>query len=695
MFNKRKKHLYQQILQADPRACQVRTYNNDILYTNAKGTLWLGLQNTPFNFLSSYNPKEQYANLLEAYKHHLPFSSTFENGKNILSVQLVPLIKATLIAITDKTLPQKSYQELETQLDVLAETIRELDIPIYLSDKNGILMYVNPALLNEIKVDLAELIGKKRDLILSNLSNWSEKKIIVANENLILGFKKQFLCKPFDEKNSVIPSLFLDPKTHYIHGANISACKLLDRTLSELIGNNFDDLWENSAQKNLKNLWEKILSSSYDGKPIELKLNLEDFSQIKTFHAFFDIQKEIIICSLFDITPRKKLEMQLAQDQKMQALGQLTGGIAHDFNNILTAIIGFTDLLLERHPMGDASFSDLMQIKGNAKKAASLVGQLLTFSRKTPILTQLISVHDSFVDLTPLLQRSIAPSCTLDLEMKRNLGCIRLDPNQFTQIFLNLAINAKDAMPKGGIFHISVTQEKVKKAKFLGAETIPVGDYIKITTHDSGIGISPENLAHIFEPFFTTKEKTAESGTGLGLSTVYGIIRSASGFIYVDSEQNVGTTFTIYLPRYETEEKPPETSVTSSALPNVFLPSKTGTIILADDEDGIRLVVNRVLKMKGFEVIECTNAKEALEAVRTLPETKLLITDMIMPGMNGEQLIEEAIKINPYLKAILMSGYSAQFEKHTSHGKMPFSFISKPFVLSDLLAKIQEVLENH
>lgn len=694
MFNGPKKHLYQQILQADPRACQVRTYDNKILYTNAKGTLLLGLQNNPFSFLSDYNRKQLYSDLLDAYQHHLPFSSTFENGKNILSVQLFPLIRATLIAVTDKTLPQKSYQELESQLDVLAETVRGLEIPVYLTDKDHTLLYVNPAFMNEVNLDLPLIIGKKKEYILKNAVGWSEKKLNAAAEELILGTKKQLLYEEQDIQTSPIPTLLLNSKTHLIMGGNAAVFSILDKELTDLSNRSFDDLWESSAQKTLKTLWEKIENNHFDGKPVELRLNLEDFTQNKTFHAFFGKQKEVITCSLFDITPRKKLEMQVAQDQKMQALGQLTGGIAHDFNNILTAIIGFTDLLLQRHPMGDESFSDLMQIKGNAKKASGLVGRLLTFSRKTPTQKRLISVHDSFVDLTPLIQRSLAPVCSLDLEMKRNLGCIRLDPNQLTQVFLNLAINAKDAMPNGGIFHISITREKIKKARFLGTETMPVGDYIKITAHDSGIGIAPENLPHIFEPFYTTKEKTAESGTGLGLSTVYGIIHSAGGFIYVDSEQNVGTTFSVYLPRFEPEPTVQE-SQKANTLPNIFLPSQSGTIILADDEDGIRLVVSRVLKMKGFEVIECTNAQEALSAVKTLPEAKLLITDMVMPGMNGEQLIEQALKTNPYLKAILMSGYSNQFERHTGETKLPFSFISKPFVLTDLLAKIQEVLENH
>ena len=691
MFNKTTQLLYQEILQADPRACQVRTYDNQILYTNAKGTLWLGLKENPFTVFAQYRPQTQYRELLAAYEHHLPFSSTFENGKNILSVQLFPLFHSTLIAITDKTIPQKSYQVLESQLDVLSETVRTLETPLYLTDKEGTFLYVNPAFMASIHLELPDLIGKKKEQVLSDQSDWSEKRMEASSEELILGTKKTFFYQEQDVEASPIPRLLLDRNSHVILGANSPACHILNREVHELTGVTFEELWDNSAQKALKNLWEKMAQNDFDSKPIEL--NLADFNQAQTFHAFFGNEKDCFSCFLFDITPRKKLEMQLVQDQKMQALGQLTGGIAHDFNNILTAIIGFTDLLLQRHPMGDESFSDLMQIKGNAKKASSLVGQLLTFSRKTPTQTELISVHDSFVDLTPLLQRSIAPACTFDLEMKRNLGCIRLDPNQLTQIFLNLAINAKDAMPKGGVFRISIARENVKKARFLGTETLPAGDYVKIMVHDSGIGIAPENLPHIFEPFYTTKEKTSESGTGLGLSTVYGIIHSTGGFIYVDSEQGIGTTFSIYLPRFEPE--PVSQTVTpSEGISNVFLPIKSGTIILADDEDGIRLVVSRVLKMKGFEVIECTNATEALKAIKEHSKAQLLITDMVMPGMNGEQLIEKAIKINPNLKTILMSGYSAQFERHTTDKKLPFTFISKPFVLADLLLKIQEVLQD-
>ena len=395
---------------------------------------------------------------------------------------------------------------------------------------------------------------------------------------------------------------------------------------------------------------------------------------------------------LLDTSDRKNLENQFSHAQKMQAIGQLAGGIAHDFNNLLTAIIGFTDLLLQKHPAGDDSFTDLMQIKGNATRAGALVGQLLTFSRKTPVQNRYISVHDAFVDLTALLERALAPHCVLKMDFSRHLGCIQMDSNQLTQIFLNLAVNAKDAMKQGGVFTVTLTKERVKKAKQCGLDTLPAGDYIKITATDTGTGIKADVLPHIFEPFFTTKKKSAESGTGLGLSTVYGIIHSAGGFIKADSVPNVGTTFTIYLPRFDNIET--EITPAPQEIQNVFLPPATDPILLVDDEDGIRAVTARALKTKGFEVIECANAEQALAVLNKHTPVQLLLTDMVMPGIDGETLIHKVKKIYPSLPCLLMSGYSDAFEKHTSDTFKDFDFISKPFTLADLLSKVKEILER-
>lgn len=692
MFKKRKKYLYQQILQADTRACQVRTLDGRILYTNPKGTFIFGLKEDPFVAFQNNKEDSNLYELTRAYKQYLPFETILKNQERIFEIKLTPLDNALLITATDKTSAQKTYQALEHQLDVLSETIRNITAPIFLSDIHQTILYANPAFIQEFHLDLAQLIGRNYLDFFHNHKpkGWDIININAGNEDLILGIKKIKWATQVssDTEDSPIPTIIIEPKTKKIIGINNAFSCAFDKNLNEVIDTDFTKLWDSVSQNQLNEIYSKLNANKIDS----LTYDLTTYSGEEHFRSMWGKQNNKWTCYLFDITPRKKLELQLAQDQKMQALGQLTGGIAHDFNNILTAIIGFTDLLLEKHPSNDPLFSDIMQIKGNAQKAASLVGQLLTFSRKTPIQNKLISVHDALVDLTPLLQRSLAPLSTLKLDIKRNLGCIRLAPNQLTQILLNLAVNAKDAMKEGGILKINVSREEVKKQRPFANTTLPVGDYIKITASDTGSGIPANLLPHIFDPFFTTKEKTQQSGTGLGLSTVYGIINSAGGFIKVDSEQNIGTTFTILLPRFE-EEKVAENSVQRS-IPQIFLPQQSGKIVLADDEDGIRLVIKRALTVKGFQVIECQNATQAIDAVKSNPDVQLLITDMMMPGMDGEHLIQNVKQLNPTIKAILMSGYSNQFEKHTANTPLPFTFLTKPFVLDELLRLVQKVLQN-
>ena len=259
-----------------------------------------------------------------------------------------------------------------------------------------------------------------------------------------------------------------------------------------------------------------------------------------------------LVLHFIDATDQRSLELQFAQAQKMQAMGQLAGGVAHDFNNLLTAMIGFCDLLLQRHGAGDPSFADIMQIKQNANRAANLVRQLLAFSRRQPLQPRMLDATEALAELLHLLRRLLGEAIELRLFHGRDLGLIRVDPGQFDQVIINLAVNARDAMPGGGTLSIRTGTATFDTPTQCGPEIIPDGDYVMIEVSDTGTGISKEDIGRIFEPFFSTKQGGA--GTGLGLSTVYGIVRQTDGFIVVDSALGEGATFTIYLPRYEIDQ---------------------------------------------------------------------------------------------------------------------------------------------
>ncbi|MDX2224856.1 MAG: PAS domain-containing protein, partial [Rhodospirillaceae bacterium] len=309
------------------------------------------------------------------------------------------------------------------------------------------------------------------------------------------------------------------------------------------------------------------------------------------------------VVHLIDTTEQKNLEVQFAQAQKMQAMGQLAGGVAHDFNNLLTAMIGFCDLLLQRHAAGDPSFADIMQIKQNANRAANLVRQLLAFSRKQPLMPRNLNVTDALTEMSHLLTRLIGESIEFRLVHGRDIGLVRVDPGQFDQMIINLAVNARDAMTGyamsgGGSLTISTAAETFNEPTRLGAETVPPGRYVRITVADTGKGIPPENLARIFEPFFSTKKEVPGAGTGLGLSTVYGIVRQTGGFIQVDSAVGRGATFTIHLPRVAAEveaedaqARAAEARAADSPAPAAAPPAAgadrapPATVLLVEDED--------------------------------------------------------------------------------------------------------------
>ena len=421
---------------------------------------------------------------------------------------------------------------------------------------------------------------------------------------------------------------------------------------------------------------------------------------------------------LEDTTKNKNLEAQFVQAQKMQAMGQFAGSIAHDFNNLLTAMIGFCDLLLQRHRIGDPSFADLNEIKQNAVRAAGLVRQLLAFSRQQPSNPKLIDVTDTFADLNQLLKRILGEQITFKLNHGTNLGFVRIDPVQLTQVIMNLMVNAKDAMNGKGTLEISTRVETLIEPYIFGGETIAPGDFVVISVSDTGCGIKQENLSRIFDPFFSTKQNVVGSGTGLGLATVYGIITQTKGFLKVESQVGVGTTFKIYLPRFETSAEQPQKqkSDTASAIPVLTSISSEAPklifglnvskldhgnnnlkqageikILFVEDEASVRAFGVRALRKKGFQVVECPSAESALEQTG---DFDLMVTDMVMPGMSGAELAKEMRKRLKDIKIILASGYSEEIAQKELAGSTDFTFIAKPYSLGDLTKKVFDVLNG-
>jgi two-component system cell cycle sensor histidine kinase/response regulator CckA len=411
---------------------------------------------------------------------------------------------------------------------------------------------------------------------------------------------------------------------------------------------------------------------------------------------------EAAIIFATETTEQRALEAQFAQSQKMQAVGQLAGGIAHDFNNVLSAIMMATDFLLNAHRPTDPSFQDIMQIKQNANRAASLVRQLLAFSRRQTLRPQVLDLGDVLADLTMLLRRLIGEKVTLVPAFGRDLWPVRVDISQFEQVVVNLAVNARDAMPDGGKLTVRTANVSASDAERFGYKAMPAADYVLVEVADTGAGIAPELMEKIFEPFFTTKE--VGKGTGLGLSTVYGIVKQTDGFIFLDSDLGRGTTFRIFLPRHVPGLEPatPEPAVAAPALVPAQEPQKPaadltghGTILLVEDEEGLRGLNARGLSSRGYTVLEASNGVEAIAVLQERAgEVDLVVSDVVMPEMDGPTLLKEMRKENPGLKIVFVSGYAEDaFEKNLPEGQQ-FAFLAKPFTLKQLIAVVKETIDS-
>src|SRR5580700_6901571 len=400
-----------------------------------------------------------------------------------------------------------------------------------------------------------------------------------------------------------------------------------------------------------------------------------------------------LMLHFIDVTEQKNLEVQFAQSQKMQAVGQLAGGVAHDFNNLLTAMIGFCDLLLMRFRPGDPSFADIMQIKQNANRAANLVRQLLAFSRQQTLQPRVLNITDVLAELSHLLRRLIGENIELKVVHGRDLGLAKVDQGQLEQVIINLAVNARDAMPGGGTLTIRTSNVTQSGPMRRGAETMPAGSYVLIEAADTGMGIPKENLERIFEPFFSTKE--IGSGTGLGLSTVYGIVKQTGGFIFVDSAKGSGAVFQIYLPRYQQSDIAAAARAELPEAPAVRDLTGVGTVMLVEDEDPVRIFGARALRNKGYTVLEARSGEAALELMdSTAEKIDLLITDVVMPKMDGPGLVREVRETHPGMKVIFISGYTEDSFRQRLDSDSNIHFLPKPFSLKQLATKVKEVISG-
>ena len=397
-----------------------------------------------------------------------------------------------------------------------------------------------------------------------------------------------------------------------------------------------------------------------------------------------------VLLLLKDNSEEAKLKRQVAQATKMQAVGQLAGGVAHDFNNILTAIIGHCDLMMMRHTPGDSDYDDIQQIKSNSNRAAGLTRQLLAFSRQQTLRPQVLQLPDVVSEVSHLLKRLLGETVQLVVKHGRDLGPVRADPGQLEQVIVNLSVNARDAMASGGGGALTIQTYAVKADQVadLGSDILPIADYSALSIADTGTGIPAAILGKVFEPFFTTKE--VGKGTGLGLSTVYGIVKQSGGFIFADSKVGEGTRFTIYLPVHRVEEEKESRRVIKPVEGELW---GTGTILLVEDEPMVRTVAERALTRHGYKVLTANNGEEALEIVDRGDEIALLISDVVMPLMDGPTMVREARKTRPDLPILFMSGY-AEEQLRKSIDIANVAFLPKPFSVQELAEAVRKALAD-
>jgi two-component system cell cycle sensor histidine kinase/response regulator CckA len=614
--------------------------------------------------------------------------------------------KGLMAALHDITPHFASHNQLKHNYSSLESFIDKAPIAIIYTDTNGLVTGTNNTFCRWVGLPREAILGTKFQEFLSE--EWTQgKSILAVRSPHAVPFKMLALTSQKSQ-----PLLFCRADSLFSSGAGTGLSK---QTFSEasipavMIGEEGQIIDYNPAftlmvgeVKTRQNLFEMVhpavrsetttkLRRAFERttppSPFEIRFD-EDKIHTTTYvsHLVQEDDKPVLMLQFLDISEQKRLERQFIQSQKMQAVGQLAGGIAHDFNNLLTAMIGYCDLLLQRYLPNDPAYTDVMQIKQNANRAANLVRQLLAFSRQQTLQPKVVHITDNLADLSTLLRRLIGAGIELKMIHGRDLWPVKVDVSQLEQVIINLVVNARDAITNGGTLTIKTSNFQCLKQQRMGHDLVAKGDYVMVEVNDTGHGIPPDQLEHIFEPFFTTKE--VGEGTGLGLSTVYGIVKQTGGFVLVDSVVGEGASFKILLPRYAGEEEihTPVTDTPSSDL------TGGGTILLVEDEDAVRMFSARALREKGYRVIEADSGESALEILGGGEKFDLLVTDVVMPKMDGPTLSKKIRDMYPDTKTIFISGYTEDtFRKNLDHNTK-IHFLPKPFTLKDLASKVKEVL---
>jgi two-component system, cell cycle sensor histidine kinase and response regulator CckA len=455
------------------------------------------------------------------------------------------------------------------------------------------------------------------------------------------------------------------------------------------------------TERNTRQQVEASLKDVIDGRgnvsPIEITVGQNNEYTRRVFMSPLAGAKgarEAAVLYVLDATEQKRLEARFAQSNKMEAVGTLAGGIAHDFNNVLTAIIGFSEFLLQSHKPGDPAHRDLLNIKSSASRAAGLVSKLLAFSRQQTLQNEVLQLGEVVSEITPLMNKTLGEKIQLKVLTERELWLVKTDKSQIDRVIVNLVVNAKDAMLDGGELTIrtrNVTERECQKIDHFGLQ---VGEYVLIEVSDTGTGMSPDVLNKIFEPFFTTKG--VGKGTGLGLATVYGIVKQSGGFIFPESEIGKGTTFRVFLPRYVPDAEEEAAIQQRQARREArHAPDVTGSgrVLLVEDEDGVRSFAVRALRSRGFEVLEATNGAEALELIEANDgNLDIVVSDVVMPEVDGPTLLKTLRKTHPDLKFVFMSGYPNDAFRAGFDSDEKYGFLPKPFSLAQLVSKVKQEL---